>query len=356
VSFPLATIDGAALRNNLSVVRRLAPRSRVLAVVKADAYGHGIVGTAKTLADADGFGVARLAEALALRSAEVRHRIVLLEGATNTEELQSAARHELDVVVHSFEQVEMLESADGSAQFDVWLKIDTGMNRLGFRVDAFPSALERLQRCAAVRTIRLMTHLSASEEPSGATSARQIETFQHQTAGLKLERSIANSGGIICREDARTDWVRPGLMLYGMSPLGAESAQVLGLKPAMTLSAPLIAIRTVEAGEGVGYGSIWRAPRQSRIGIAAIGYGDGYPRNMRTGAPVLVDGSEARLVGRVSMDMIAIDITDLPNARLGSEVVLWGTGLPAERVAPFADTIAYELVCRVNERVAVKRV
>ncbi len=356
MSFPLATIDGAALRNNLGIVRRLAPRSRILAVVKADAYGHGIIGTAKTLVEADAFGVARLAEAITLRSSHVRHRIVLLEGVTDAEQLQAATQHELDIVVHSFEQIEMLERAERSARFDVWLKADTGMNRLGFRVDAFAQALARLQRCASVRTLRLMTHLSASEEADGATSDRQIRMFDELTAGLVFERSIANSGGIICRTDAHAEWVRPGLMLYGMSPLGAESAEELRLQPAMTLSAPLIAIRTVEAGEGVGYGSTWRAPRRSRIGIAAIGYGDGYPRNMQTGAPVLVDKQQAGLVGRVSMDMIAIDITDLPSARLGSEAILWGAGLRAERLAPFAGTIAYELVCRVNERVAVKRI
>lgn len=354
MSFPLATIDGAALRNNLAVVRRLAPNSRVLAVVKADAYGHGIVGTARTLADADALGVARLGEALTLRNAGIRHRIVLLEGTADAEQLATAGRHELDIVVHSFDQIAMLESS--TMRYDVWLKVDTGMNRLGFRVEEFPAALQRLERCAAARSLRLMTHLSAAEAVDGVASDRQIQAFESLTASLPHEKSIANSAGIICRADARADWVRPGLMLYGMSPLGEESTRDLGLLPAMTLSAPLIAVRAVKAGESVGYGSIWRALRESRIGIAAIGYGDGYPRTMRTGAPVLVDTLDAQLIGRVSMDMIAVDITHLPNAKVGSEVILWGRGLPAERVAPFADTIAYELVCRVNERVAVKRV
>lgn len=354
MSFPLATIDGAALRNNLAVVRRLAPHSRVLAVVKADAYGHGIVGTARTLSDADAFGVARIGEALTLRNADIRSRIVLLEGAADTEQLAAAGRHELDIVVHSFDQIAMLEAA--TARYDVWLKVDTGMNRLGFRVEEFSAALQRLERCAAVRSLRLMTHLASAEALDGAVSARQIEAFESLTRSLPHEKSIANSAGIICRQDARTEWVRPGLMMYGMSPLGEESARELGLIPAMTLSAPLIAVRAVKAGESVGYGGIWRALRESRVGIVAIGYGDGYPRTMRTGAPVLVDAREAQLVGRVSMDMSAIDITHLPNANVGSEVILWGRGLPAERVAPFADTIAYELVCRVNERVAVRRV
>lgn len=354
MSFPVATIDDAALRNNLGVVRRLAPRSRVLAVVKADAYGHGMVETAKTLATADGFGVARLGEALTLRAAAIQHRIVVLEGVLDADALGEAARHELDLVVHSFEQIALLEAA--ATQHDVWLKVDTGMNRLGFRVEAFAAAFERLSRCRSVRSLRLMTHLSAAEEPDGVASSRQIEAFHALTANLNFEKTIANSAGIICRPDARTDWVRPGLMLYGMSPLGERSARDLGLKPAMTLTAPLIAVRAVHPGESVGYGGIWRASEVSRVGIAAIGYGDGYPRPMATGAPVLVDGQDAAIVGRVSMDMIAVDITQLPDAHVGSEVTLWGRGLPAERVAPFADTIPYELVCRVTERVTIKRV
>lgn len=354
MSFPLATIDDAALRNNLGVVRRLAPRSRVLAVIKADAYGHGIVATARTLSSADAFGVARLSEALTLRGEGIRHRIVLLEGVADAEQLSAAGQHGLDIVVRSFDQIEMLEGV--APRYDVWLKVDTGMNRLGFRTEEFTAALQRLERCAAVRSLRLMTHLSDAEALDGVVSSRQIQAFESLTAGLPHEKSIANSAGIICRADARTEWVRPGLMLYGMSPLGEESGRELGLIPAMTLSAPLIAVRTVKAGESVGYGGIWRAARESRVGIVAIGYGDGYPRPMRTGAPVLVDTLEAQTVGRVSMDMIAVDVTDLPNVKVGSEVILWGRGLPAERVAPFADTIPYELVCRVNERVTVRRV
>lgn len=356
MSFPLATIDSAALRNNLEVVRRRAPRSRVLAMVKANAYGHGIVDTANTLSDADAFGVARLDEALMLRNAGIRRPIVVVEGPMNTSQLDAARSHGLEIVVHSFEQISMLEASPSAARIDIWLKVDTGMNRLGFRVEEFPAALQRLERCAHVRSLRLMTHLASSEVVDGAMTARQITTFTSLTRGLKHEKSIANSGGIICRPDASAEWVRPGLMLYGMSPLGEQSAREAGLKPAMTLSAPLIAVRSVKAGESVGYGGIWTAPRDSRVGIAAIGYGDGYPRTMRTGAPVLVNEKEATLVGRVSMDMIAIDLTPLPDVEIGSEVVLWGRGLPAERVAPFADTIAYELVCRVNERVAKRRI
>jgi alanine racemase len=354
VSFPLATIDSAALRHNLGVVRRLAPKSRVLAVVKADAYGHGSIGTAKTLSNADAFGVARVGEALSLRAAGIAHPLVLLEGVATAEELSAARQNQLELVVHSFEQIQMLEQA-AHESFDVWLKLDTGMNRLGFRPEEFPEALRRLQACSATHSLRLMTHLAAGEERDGAATVSQIQTFQSLTASLPFERSIANSAGIIGRADAHLEWVRPGLMLYGMSPLGERSSAELGLRPAMTLSAPVIAIRTVRKGESVGYGGLWKAERDSRIAIVAIGYGDGYPRTMRNGAPVLVQDREATIAGRVSMDMIAIDVTHLPNVTIGSEVILWGADLPAERVATFADTLAYELVCRVNERVAVRR-
>lgn len=356
MSGPLATIDSQALRHNLGVVRGLAPRSRVLAVIKADAYGHGIVTTAHALDDADALGVARLNEALALRAAQIARPIVLLEGAADAEQMARAAQHELEMVVHCAEQVQMLEQVVATRRFDVWLKIDTGMNRLGFRREDFEVAFSRLQKSPAVRSIKLMTHLASADVPGSTSADEQIRSFFGLTSGLSLERSIANSAGIIRHPEARLEWVRPGLMLYGISPLGEQSTRELDLQPVMTLSTSLIAVRVVKRGEAVGYGALWHAERDSKIGIAAIGYGDGYPRTMRNGTPVLVDGKQANTVGRVSMDMIAIDITHLPDAHLGSEVVLWGRGLPAERVAPFADTLAYELLCRVNERVTVKRV
>lgn len=354
MSFPLATIDAAALRHNLGVVRRLAPNSKVLAVIKADAYGHGMVGSAKALLDADAFGVARLNEAQTLRGAGVTHPIVLLEGAASAEQIAQARVQHFELVVHSFEQLAMLEQGMHAAAFDVWLKIDTGMNRLGFRAEDFSAALTRIQTCKAVRTIKLMTHLANADATDRTMTEQQLRCFASLTATSKLEKSIANSAGLITDPKTRVDWVRPGLMLYGSSPLGEESTRELGLRPAMTLGTSLIAVRKVRVGETVGYAGLWRAQRDSTIGIAAIGYGDGYPRVMRSGAPVLVAGHRAQLAGRVSMDMIAIDITDMPDVEVGSEVTLWGRGLPVERVAPFADTIAYELLCRVNERVAVK--
>ncbi|HEY0941826.1 MAG TPA: alanine racemase [Steroidobacter sp.] len=379
MSFPVATIDASALRANLAVVRRMAPRSRVIAVVKANGYGHGMVRVARALADADGLGVARLAEAVALREAGVTQRILLLEGVFGAEQFAIAAKEQCEIVVHSPEQLDVLEQFAGSHRFVVWLKLNSGMNRLGFRAGDFAAAHARLQRCSAVSLIRVMTHLSSSEEradvpPVGASkavlssnarggdnslpvgsrgdaTADQLRLFDEAVAPLGLERSVANSAAVIAWPESHQDWVRPGLMLYGMSPMPGKTAADFGLRPAMTLSTHLIAVQDIGVGEAVGYNGIWRAQRPSRIGIAAIGYGDGYPRGMRGGAPVLVAGKEATIAGRVSMDMIAIDITDLPSAKTGDEVTVWGEGLPAERLAPYADTTCYELVCRVTSRV-----
>jgi alanine racemase len=246
----------------------------------------------------------------------------------------------------------MLEQHAGPHRHSVWLKVDTGMNRLGFDAQEFASAHERLRRCPGVAMLRLMSHLAAAEQPDGEVARRQLALFHSLADPLGLERSVANSAGLIAWPEARTEWVRPGLMLYGLSPFPHRSAASLGLEPAMTLSTRLIAVRNVHEGATVGYNGIWRAQRSSRVAIAAIGYGDGYPRGMHNGGPVLVNGREASVVGRVSMDMTAIDVTDHADVRVGDEVTLWGTGLPAERVAARADTIAYELVCRVSERVA----
>lgn len=350
MSSPVATIDATALRGNLAVVRRMAPHSRIIAVVKANGYGHGMVRVARALADADGLGVARLAEAIALREADITQRILLLEGVFGVEQLAMAAGKQCEIVVHSFDQVATLEQFAGSHRFVVWLKLNSGTNRLGFRVDEFAAAHARLQRCASVSVLRVMTHLSASEE-SGEVTQAQLRTFNDLVAPLPLERSVANSAAVLAWPESHGDWVRPGLMLYGMSPMPQKTAADFGLRPAMTLSTQLIAVQNIGVGEAVGYNGIWRAKRPSRIGIAAIGYGDGFPRGTRDGAPVLVAGKEAPLAGRVSMDMIAIDITDLPQAKSGDEVIVWGEGMPAERLAPHADTTCYELVCRVTSRV-----
>lgn len=352
---PRALIDRSALRHNLSVVRRTAPGSKVIAVLKANAYGHGIIAAAQALISAEAFGVARLKEAIALRDAGLGNAIVLLEGVFSHEDLDAAAALGLEIVVHSFEQLQALETWQGSRRLQTWVKFDSGMNRLGFRLDDFAAVWPRISNCANLLPMpRLMTHLANADEVRDARTIRQVERFRTMADELRLERSIANSAGILAWPGARVEWVRPGLMLYGISPFADQHAGQLELKPAMTLVTDLIAVRTVHAGEEVGYGGTWRAERATQVGIAAIGYGDGYPRHARTGAPVKINGVEAPLIGRVSMDMIAVDLSSVPGARVGDQAVLWGDSVPVESIAKFADTIPYELVCGISQRVDVE--
>ncbi|HEU4604096.1 MAG TPA: alanine racemase [Steroidobacteraceae bacterium] len=352
MSFPLARLDRDALRNNLNVVRRLAPRSRIMAVIKADAYGHGVVPVSKALHDADAFGLARLQEAIAMRNAGVTKPLVLLEGVFSAKQLHIAAQQDLEIVVHCHEQVQMLQSLASSHCFTVWLKLDSGMHRLGFSPEGFEAAYQSLKELSAVRDLRLMTHLASADQAESPQTSQQIARFQSAIQNKPDQRSIANSAGVIAWPHAHGDWVRPGLMLYGMSPIEERSAESLGLKPVMTLTTEVIAVQNIRTGEPVGYNARWRATRDSRIAIAAIGYGDGYPRNMPSGTPVLVNERRASIAGRVSMDMIAIDVTDIGAVKLGDPVKLWGKGLPTELIAKHAQTNAYELVCRINERVS----
>ena len=347
-----ATVDSAALRHNLARVRALAPGSRVMAVVKANAYGHGLIAASKALAETDGLAVARIDEGLALRSAGLRNRVLLLEGVFSDAQLSLAAREHFDLMVHSFEQIRLLEEWSGSGRFRVWIKIDSGMNRLGFRLEYFPEAYQRLRRlgCLAADPV-LVTHLANADEPDDPMTARQMKAFGAVTAGLPGERSIANSAGILAWPDSRADWVRPGLMLYGASPFAAGHGEEHGLRAAMTLQTEVIAVKEVRAGETVGYGAEWRAPRDLRMAVAAAGYGDGYMRSMESGTPVQVAGHRARLIGRVSMDMITLDLSGLPDVRPGDPVVLWGPEVPVEDVARHSATIPWELLCAVSPRV-----
>ena len=350
-----AVIDTVALRHNLERIREIAPGSRVLAVLKANAYGHGMLAAASALAAADGFAVARLTEAVALRAAGHSHRIVLLEGVQGPEQLRAAADNDVELVVHQPEQIELLEGWQGAHLFRIWLKIDTGMGRLGFRPAALPAALERLAACRAIhRPFALMTHLAEAELRDNERTRAQLECFERVTADLPGERSVANSAGLAAWPASRADWVRPGLMLYGISPFADATGIDIGLRPAMTLQSRVIAVRELAVGDRVGYGGNWTATRATRMAVVAAGYGDGYLRNIANGTPVLVNSRQAPLAGRVSMDMLTVDVTELPQVAIGDPVTLWGNGLPVETVAAAAGTIAYELVCRVGQRVHVE--
>ena len=347
-----AVIDTAALRHNLGQVRRAAPASRVMAVIKANAYGHGLVPAARALAEADGFAVARLGEGLALRAAGLRNRILLLEGVFSAEQLAAAAQAQFELMVHSFEQLALLEALAGAAPVTVWLKIDSGMNRLGFRLEEFAAAYARLRGNPHVQAEpTLVTHLASADDRRDPRTRQQLEAFATATASLNGARSIANSAGVLAWPAARTDWVRPGLMLYGVSPFASGTGAALGLRPAMTLRTEVIAVKSVRAGETVGYGGTWTAPRETRMAVVAAGYGDGYPCNTATGAPVQIGGRRAPLIGRVSMDMITVDVTDLPTVGVGDPVVLWGSEVPVEEIAAQAGAIPWDLLCGVSQRV-----
>jgi alanine racemase len=355
IPFVSAKIDTDALRHNLSMVRARAPGSRVMAVIKANGYGHGLVTVARALAAADSFAVARVDEGLALRAAGITGPVVLLEGVFERDQLEAAAAAGFELVVHIAEQVDLLRTAPAGANFVVWLKLDTGMNRLGFSAAEFAAAHTALSALPAVRQpVRLMTHFANADLDDQVSTAAQLQRFRDATAGVAGERSLANSAALLRVPAARADWVRPGLLLYGVSPLAGSLGNDLGLRPAMTLQSRIIALKRIGAGEQVGYGGTWTAARPTRLAIAAVGYGDGYPRSLGSGAPVLVGGQVAALAGRVSMDMVGIDVTDLAvPAELGTPVVLWGPGLAVERIAELAGTIPYELLCGISQRVAV---
>ena len=350
-----ATIDTGALNHNLERVRHWAPRSRVMAVIKANAYGHGLVSVAKALEAADAFAVARVDEGLTLRNAGIKKRTVLLEGVFDRDQLDAAAAAEFELVVHSAEQIDLLRQAAAGAPFRIWLKLDTGMNRLGFKGAAFEQALSALSGLARVQSpVNFFTHLASADLPELATTSEQLRLFAQATGSLPGERSIANSAGMLGFPDSQADWVRPGLVLYGVSPFGGSIGADYGLRPVMTLNSHVIALKDLEPGERVGYGGDWVAMRPTRLAVAAVGYGDGYPRALGSGSPVLVNGERAPLAGRVSMDMIGIDVTTLATApKLGDPVVLWGEGLPVEEIAVWSDTIPYELLCGISQRVAV---
>ncbi|ATU97699.1 alanine racemase [Aeromonas salmonicida] len=350
-----ASIDVDALHHNFAVVRRHAPHSKIIAVLKANAYGHGLLQVANTLSQADAYGVARIEEALVLRANAITKPILVLGGFFSAEALPLLAAHDLQTTIHTWDQLALLEQADLPTPITVWLKLDTGMNRLGLRAQDIPAFVERLANCKnVVQPFHLMTHFSQSDEQGSQATPQQIEEFNALTARMQGERAMANSAGILAWPDSRSDWIRPGIMLYGASPFGGQLASDHGLRPVMTLRSQLIAIRPCEQGESVGYGGHWVAHHDTTLGVVAVGYGDGYPRMAPQGTPVLINGRRVPIVGRVSMDMITVDLGPGAGDKTGDEVILWGDGLPVEQVAEKIGTIPYELLTRLTSRVFIK--
>jgi alanine racemase len=346
-----ARIDLKNLQHNFSRVQESAPASQVMAIIKANAYGHGLVRVAQALKAADALGVVVLEEAITLREAGCDQRIVLLEGLFSADDIALINGYHLDVVIHHRNQLELLEQGRLARPLDIWLKVDTGMHRLGFAPTDVDAVIERLMALPHVGTLRLMTHFASADEPDSATTTDQIGRFAEVGRGMTAERTLANSAAILAWPDSYADWVRPGIMLYGGSPFTGRDAQSLGLKPVMTLRSELIAVNAHRKGDAIGYGGSWTCPKDMNMGVAAIGYGDGYPRHAPSGTPVLVNGQRAQLAGRVSMDMICIDLGEQPDAAAGDEVILWGEGLPVDEVAALAGTLSYELLCGVSARV-----
>jgi alanine racemase len=353
----VAVIDTQALDNNYQQIKQLAPKAKILAVLKANAYGHGLVRIAKCLSQADAFGVARIDEALALRAGGIIKPIVLLEGFFSKADLPILAVNDLQTIVHNKEQLEAIEQANLDRPLKVWLKVDTGMHRLGISEQDFESFYQRLIQCQNVqKPIVLMSHLACADDTHAQMTTRQIAHFEQLTSGLTEEKSLANSAGLLAWPQSRYDWLRPGLLLYGVSPMinAYRAEHQLAIKPVMTLKSSIIATREIKAGETVGYGAAWQCQQDTKIAVIAIGYGDGYPRHAVNGTPVLVNGRVVPLVGRVSMDMITVDLGAQASDKVGDEAILWGKGLPVEEVAEYATTIPYELLCNITRRVHIE--
>ncbi len=347
-----ALIDLSALRHNLRQAQEAAPNSHVLAVIKANGYGHGLLRVANALADAAALAVARIDEGIALRQAGEQRPIVILEGFYDQQGLLDSTAHKLDPVIHEPGQIAILEQQRIPSPISCWMKIDTGMHRLGLPPELAADSFRRLAACESVEGVpRLISHLANADAPDDPTTDRQIELFQSICQQVGVEASLANSAGTIGWSSSHFEWIRPGIMLYGASPFSDRVGTDDGLKPVMTLRSMLIAVNQCKRGDAIGYGGTWICPEDMSVGVIAIGYGDGYPRHASTGTPVLLNGQRVPLVGRVSMDMITVDLRSQPQAVVGDRVTLWGEGLPADEIARAAGTIPYQLFCGVTTRV-----
>ena len=354
-----ALIRLGALQHNLEVIRAAAPTCKIMAVIKANAYGHGMVTVAQHLTAVDAFAVARVPEAIELRKNGITAPIVLLAGVMNAAELQAAIEWGFEPVVHCNEQVELLQSTL-AGNITIWLKVDTGMNRLGFSIEQAPTVLAAVESAASVGEVRLMTHLSSADELRSATTAEQLRRFRQVAAGFQGSVSIGNTPATLgwpAVTDAKQElgfkgdnWIRPGIALFGISPFAGQYGADLGLKPVMHFEARLIAIKPLPAGGRVGYQGAYVSDTDTRLGILSAGYGDGYSRHFRSGTPILINGRRVSLIGKVSMDLIAVDLGADATDAVGDIATLWGDGLPVEEVAPWAEAIPYELVCGVMNR------
>lgn len=352
-----ACLDMAALISNLERVRGLAPQSKVMSIIKANAYGHGLVRIALALsAETDAFGVASGEEAWALRMAGIKQPITLLEGFFSEDEFPSIEEHQFTLTIHHVWQINVLAKAKLKQPLKVWLKIDTGMHRLGLAPELVAEAVEHLQQSGNVYEIGFMTHFASADDTNDATTEQQLELFQQTLSPLDGERSSANSAGIVGWPQSHHEWVRPGIMLYGVSPMLGQQGSEHGLKPVMSLRSRLIAVNYLKKGDRIGYGGTWECPEDMPVGVVAIGYGDGYPRHAKEGTPVLVRDQLVPLLGRVSMDMITVDLRRVVQPRVGDAVTLWGEGLPIELIAEASATIGYELLCGVTPRVRVTEI
>jgi alanine racemase len=351
-----ASISAAAFAHNLAIARRHAAASKVWAVIKANAYGHGLLRAAKALRAVDGFATLDFADAAQLRGAGIDKPILMLEGFFKPEDIPLLLQLRLTPVIHNIEQIEMLEKTGISGSLDVYLKVNSGMNRLGFAVDNVRLAWNALESNPGIASVTLMTHFADADGEGGI--AAQMRWFSEMTQPLMgsnpAPRSLANSAALLrFADETRADWVRPGIMLYGCSPFSFKSADEIGLRPAMTLASEIVGVQHLQAGERVGYGMTYEAAQEMTIGVVACGYADGYPRQAPTGTPVLVAGQRTGTVGRVSMDMLCVDISDIPEAYVGTPVTLWGEGLSCDEVAQAAGTVSYELLCALAPRVPI---
>lgn len=343
-----ASIDLSALRHNFRIARK-HQGGRLMAVVKADAYGHGALECAQALAgEADGFAVSCVEEGLELRAAGIRNPLLLLEGFFHADELELCVRHDLWLVIHSFWQLEVLERMRLNKRLNCWIKLDSGMHRIGFFACELASVYQRLQASGNVAQMVVMTHMAQADNLESPVTEQQLAVLRQAVQGLDVQTSLGNSAALLGWPQTAGDWSRPGIMLYGCNPFLDVQAMDMPLQPVMTLESRIIAVRDLPEGEAVGYGARFVTHRPTRLGVVAMGYADGYPRHAREGTPVLVDGSPVALAGRVSMDMLTVDLTDAPGAGLGSRVELWGKSLSADAVAVCADTISYCLLTAVK--------